>query len=184
MVKNNILEDSFEKLVEQGATQTKKAVKSAVKQVTSTFSPTKMWEQILGTSTETSKVEEGVYPEQSRGRKTAEVGKGKKHTPLDLEKLGKNYKDAEAQKTEALRQRLFQLVKRGEEKVLLEKKQEEEEKKQKEAYEVQEKRKKKEEENQKRSGDLPHGKIRRSIFSHKKIAQRQHTETKPSTGKQ
>jgi len=37
-----ILEDTFEKLVEQGTTQAKKAVKSTVNQVKQTISPTKI----------------------------------------------------------------------------------------------------------------------------------------------
>ena len=177
------LEDSFEKLVEQGTTQTKKAVKSAVKQVVQTASPTKMWEQILGLDSGSGKTSE-VEEERSDG-KTSEVKKIGDHTPLNLEKLGKSYQDSEAQKTEALKQRLFQLVKRGDEQVLEEKKKEEIEKKRKEAYEQEEKKKKEEERiRQEQSGELPKGKVRRSIFSPKKVAERQHAELKPSSGKQ
>ncbi|MBI4225519.1 hypothetical protein HY612_00220 [Candidatus Roizmanbacteria bacterium] len=172
------LEDSFEKLVEQGTTQAKKTGKTFVKQVAQTISPTKLWEQILGTSSVTSEVEE-------RSGKTSEVKKGQNHTPLNFEKLGKKYQDAESKKTETLRLRLFQLVKQGEEKILYEKKKEEEEKKRKEAYEAQEKKRKEEEKKkQKQMEEIPKGKVRRSIFSAKKVAQRQHAETKPSTGKQ
>jgi len=32
--------------------------------------------------------------------------------------------------------------------------------------------------------DIPHGKERKSIFSHKKVAQREKTEVKPASGKQ
>ena len=178
-----VLEDSFEKLVEQGTTQAKKATKSATQQVKRTISPTKMWEQILGLDSNSGRTSE-VEEERSDG-KTSEVNKVKgNHTPLNLEKLGKSYQDNEKQKTEALRQRLFQLVKRGEEKVLLEKKQEAEEKKRKEAYEVEMKKKKEEEKKKQQAGELPKGKIRRSIFSRKKVAQRQHAELKPSSGKQ
>lgn len=177
------LEDSFEKLVEQGATQAKKAVKSAAQQVKQTVNPSKLWEQILGIDSDPSIPSSPSHP--SRPSNSPESLKSpKSHTPLNLEKLGKNYKDAEAQKTEVLRQRLFQLVKRGEEKVLLEKKQEEGEKKQKEAYEVQEKKRKEEEKKKQQAQEIPKGKVRRSIFSPRKVAQRQHTETKPSSGKQ
>jgi len=174
------LEDSFEKLVEQGATKAKKTVKSAVKQVASTVSPNKMWEELLGVSSGTSEVKE----ERSDGR-TSEVKRGGNHTPLNLEKLGKNYQDQAAQKSEALKQHLFRMVKRGEEQILEEGKKEKEEKKRKELYEVQEKKRKEQERlRQEQSAEMPKGKVRRSIFSHKKVAERQHAELKPSSGKQ
>lgn len=192
MAKGNILEDSFEKLVEQGTTQTKKAAKSASQQVKQSANPTKLWEQLLGVSSPADS-NEGAKPPRGEVAPAAhlggemsmtETGRNKNHTPINLEKLGKSYQDNEKQKTEALRQRLFQLVKLGEEKVLLEKKQEEEEKKRKELYEAQEKKKREEEKKKQQFGELPKGKIRRSIFSPKKIAQRQHSEFKPSSGKQ
>ena len=173
MIKSQ-LEDTFERLAEQGATQSKKAVKTAVQQIKQTFSPTKMWEQILGSSSATSE----------NGNETSEVKRNSNHTPLNFEKLGKKYQDTEAQKTEALRQRLFQLVKSGDEKVLMDKKQKEQEKKRQEAYEVQEKKKQEENKKQAQQGEIPKGKVRRSIFSHKKVAERQHSEVKPATGKQ
>ncbi|OGK13925.1 hypothetical protein A3C98_01440 [Candidatus Roizmanbacteria bacterium RIFCSPHIGHO2_02_FULL_37_15] len=175
MIKST-LEDSFEKLVEQGSTQAKKAAKTVVKQVSSTISSTKMWEQILGVD--------------SNGDKTGAVKEKKgetasNHTPLNLEKLGKSYQDLESQKTEILKQRLFQLVKRGEEQVLQDKKKEEQEKKQKEFFESQEKERIEEQKKkQEQVAEIPKGKVRRSIFSPKKVAQRQHAELKPSTGKQ
>ena len=173
MIKN-ALEDTIERLAEQGSTQAKKAAKTAVKQIKQTFSPSKMWEQILGTSS--------VSSESSNA--TSEVKSNGNHTPLNFEKLGKKYQDTEAQKTEALRQRLFQLVKSGDEKVLMDKKQKEQEKKRQEAYEVQEKKKQEENKKQAQQGEIPKGKVRRSIFSHKKVAERQHSEVKPATGKQ
>ena len=181
-----ILEDSFEKLVEQSRTQAKKTAKTAVDQIKQTFSPSKMWEQILGVSPSTSEsgnVTSEVEEERSDG-KTSEVKKTGNHTPLNLEKLGKKYQEKEKQKTENLRQKLFQLVKRGEEEVLQQKKQEEQEKEQKEVYEVEEKKKKlAEKQKQEQMDDIPKGKIRRSIFSPKKVAQRQNAEVKPATGK-
>ena len=174
MIKN-ALEDTIERLAEQGSTQAKKAAKTAVKQIKQTFSPSKMWEQILGTSSLTSE----------NSNETSEVKRNSNHTPLNFEKLGKKYQDTEAQKTEALRQRLFQLVKSGDEKVLTDKKQKEQEKKRQEAYEAQEKKRKAEEKaRQEQVGNIPKGKVRRSIFSHKKVAERQHSEVKPASGKQ
>ncbi len=172
-------DESFERIIEQGTTQAKKAIKQGTKQLKQTISPTKMWEQLLGTDSDrTSEVNE-------LNKKNSEVKKNGNHTPLDFEKLGKKYKDKESQQTEALKQRLFQLVKSGEEKAILEKKKEEEEKKRKELYELQEKKKKEEEEKkQQQVTEIPKGKVRRSIFSPKKIAQRQHAEVKPASSKQ
>jgi len=178
MVKQQ-LEDSFEGLVEEGKSQAKKTVKSAAEQISSSVNVSKMWEQLLGVSDATSQVEE----ERSDG-KTSEIGKREKHTPLNLEKLAKSYQGLEKQKAESLKQRLFQLVKQGEEKILQEKKTEEVEKKQKSEYDVELKKKKDEEHKTHQQGDLPKGKVRRSIFSHKKIAERQHAEVKPAGGKQ
>jgi len=80
---------------------------------------------------------------------------------------------------------LFQLVKTGEEKAIMAKKQEEQEKKRKEAYETEEKkRRQKELQLQQSQAETPHGKERRSIFSPKKVARREQTEVKPSSGKQ
>lgn len=167
-------EDTFEKLVEQGASQTKKVVKSAAQQVKQVASPSKLWEQLLGAS-----------PNHPDLPDSPDKRPGKTHTPLDFDKLGKAYQNNERQKEEQLKQRLFQLVKQGEEKVLYEKKKEEEEKKRKEYYEAMEKKKKEEEEKkQQQMAEIPQGKVRRSIFSPRKVAERQHSEFKPATGKQ
>ena len=176
------LEDTFEKLVEQGTTQTKKAVKSAVQQVTSTVSVNKMWEQILGVPSNTPDKPATTNPPGNFESRES-VNSTRSHTPLNLDKLAKSYQFNDKQKTDALKQHLFELVRRGDEKLLFDKKQAEQEKKKKEAYDL-EMKKKKEEDNQKQTGELPQGKVKKSIFSHKKVAQRQHAELKPSSGKQ
>lgn len=168
------IEDTFEKLVEQGATQVKKAAKSAVQQVSSSVSASRMWEELLGVKSE-SKGPESV--EEKRGE-------GKSHTPLNFDKLAKSYQKNEQQKAETLKYRLFQLVKRGEEKVIEDKKKEIQEKQRKATAELQTKKQRAEEAKQSQEGDIPQGKVRKSIFSHKKVAQRQHAELKPSSGKQ
>lgn len=162
-------EDTFEKLAELGTTTVKKTGQ-AVKQ---TVSPTKMIEKVLDT-------------EPDRGMEQLEKSQAKKktHTPLDFEKLQKQYKNQDGQKTALLRQRLFQLVKSGEEKILMEKKQEELEKKRKEAYEEEERKRKEEEKKKREAASIPMGKIRRSIFTPLKIAKRQTAEVRPATGKQ
>ncbi len=68
----------------------------------------------------------------------------------------------------------------------MEKKQKEVQKKQKETYEGMDKKRREEEKKKQLSmqGGAPQGKIRRSIFSAKKVAKREQAEVKPSAGKQ
>lgn len=122
-----------------------------------------------------------------RGVEQLEKGQGKKqkHTPLDFQKLQKTYEEQDKQKSNVLRQRLFQMVKSGEEKAIAENRQKEMDRKRKDEYERAEK-KKKEEERKKREAaqQIPKGKIRRSIFTPLKVAKREQAEVKPSAGKQ
>lgn len=163
-------DDTFEQLAELGKSTTKKAGQAIVQ----TFSPLKLIEQTF--SSQNSK-------EQSSGSR--ESGEKKpSHTPLDFEKLQQKYQKQDEAKLEQARQRLFSLVKKGEQEAIERRKKEEQEKLQKEYYQKQ----KEKEEEQKRKSEheeiIPRGKARRSIFSPKKFAQKQHAEIKPSTGKQ
>lgn len=170
MAKGNILSDTFEQLAELGQT----TAKQGAKQVAQTFSPLKILENV--TQGSSSAVEE-------RSGNTAEV-KGNKSTPLDFDKLQKKYQDQDKLKTQVLRNRLFQMVKREDEKSLERKKAEHEEKKRKEEYEKQEKKKQLARQQEAQSAEIPQGKQRRSIFSPKKMAQRAQAEVRPATGKQ
>ena len=168
MAKGKLLEDTFEQLAELGQSTAKKTVKSMA--------------QILNPFDKTASSE--VNNEQNKAR-TAEVKRGKDHTPLDFKKLQERFKDKEKMKMEGLRNRLFQIVRREDEKVLERKEMEEAQKKRQEEYLVQEKKRKEQErKQQEQQGNIPKGKIRRSIFSSKKTAERQHVELKPATGKQ
>lgn len=167
MTKGGILSDTFEQLVELGQGTAKKTVKS----VAQTLNP-------LSTPEKSSGKNDKAIKEKLDADK-------KNHTPLDFEKLKKQYEDNDSQSTDALRMRLFQLVRQGDEKSLYEKRQREIGTKRNEA--VAEHQKKQEEAKRKKTielGDVPRGKKRRSIFSAKKTAERQHAETKPATGKQ
>jgi len=154
----------------------KSTVKNTGQQLKQTFSPLKILEGIIGVGNESPLIEKNDKNEL----------KGKQNsTPLDIEKLRKKYQEQDKEKEEFLRQRLFQLVKRGEEEVLQTQKQQEAEKKRMEAYKEQEKKRKEEErKRQEALVEIPKGKIRRSIFSPKKVAQRQQAEVKPAAGKQ
>lgn len=166
MAKDKILEDTFEQLAELGTSTAKKTVKS-MGQILNPFS----------SENNSSQSPSDSQTEQLKNKKN-------NHTPLDFEKLNAKFQNREKQKTQALRNRLFQMVKQADERLLVEKKQKELEKKRREELEKQEKKKKEEEKKKKQQGTIPGGKIRRSIFSPKKAAQQQLTEVRPATGKQ
>lgn len=173
MAKPGFFEDTFEKLAELGSSTGKKTIQA----VSQTFSPLKLTEKILGQT-------DGEINQPNEQTKNKEK-KGQSHTPLDFDKLKENYTKQDEQKEIALRNRLFKLVKQGEEKNLAEKKQEEERKKMIEEKEKEEEKKRKEKiKEQQQEQEIPRGKIRRSIFSPKKVAQKQHEEIKPAVGKQ
>ena len=154
----------------------KSTAKKSVQQIGQTFSPLKIFEGVVNKSNNN---------DSSLEKKSKEEAKKQNNTPLNFEKLQEKYQSQDKQKEESLRQRLFQLVKRGEEEVLEREKQKEAEKQRIEAYKEQEKKRKEEErKRQEASLEAPRGKIRRSIFSPKKVAQRQQAEVKPAAGKQ
>jgi hypothetical protein len=153
----------------------KSTVKNTGQQLKQTFSPLKILEGIIGVGNESHLIEKNDKNELKREQNS---------TPLDIEKLSKKYQEQDKQKEEFLRQRLFQLVKRGEEEALQIKKQQEAEKQRMEAYQEQKKRKEEERKRQEGLVEAPKGKIRRSIFSPKKMVQRQQAEVKPASGKQ
>ncbi len=157
MAKGKILEDTFEQLAELGVSSAKKTVKSVAQTLNPFDKPT---------SARTESV------------------KKKNHTPLDFDKLKNKFQDKEKLKAEALRNRLFQMVRQGDERLVMEKRQKELEKKRQEAYLEEEKKRKEKEKKRQQAVPIPTGKVRRSIFSSKKAAEQQHAETKPATGKQ
>ncbi len=169
MPKGKLLDDTFEQLVELGRSTAKQTVKS----VAQTFNPLSFFERKPDSNSQS--VNEQL--------ENAEKSKRKNHTPLNFERLNEKFRQQEKARTKALRQRLFQMVKREEERVFQEKKQQELQKQRQEEYERQKKERQKKEK-QENFTPIPMGKIRRSIFSPKRVAQRSHAETKPSVGKQ
>ena len=169
MTKPGFFEDTFEKLVELGSSTGKKTTQA----LGQTFSPLKIIEKIFGQDENENRIEKKKEKKKSN------------HTPLNLKDLQEKYAQQDKEKETALKNRLFQLVKQGEEKVLQKKKQEEEKRK------IMEEKEKEEKERQARlkaqqqaQQEEPKGKIRHSIFSPKKMAQKKHAETKPAVGKQ
>jgi len=168
MAKGSILSDTFEQLAELGVSTAQKTVKS-VAQIVNPFDKAKTSE---------------VNAEQNLAR-TSEVKRGKDHTPLDFKKLQEKFKDKEKMKMEGLRNKLFQIVRREDEKVLERKHMDEAQKKRQEEYEIQDKKRKEDEKRkQDGQGNIPMGKKRQSIFSKKKTTDQQHAELKPASGKQ
>ncbi len=163
------LSDQLFELGKSTAKQTGQAVKQIV-------DPKKIVETVIG-----------IDKSQDTGMEQLEKGQSKKqnHTKLDFSKLQQKYKDQDAQKTNALRIRLFQLVKGEEEKTVLKMRQDELGRKREEEYEAQEKKKREEEKKRfYEEQTQPKGKIRKSIFSAKKMAKREQAEVKPASGKQ
>lgn len=163
MTKGNLLEDTFEQLAELGQSTAKKTVKSLA--------------QIVNPFDKTGAKTSEVNSEQNQARTD--------HTPLDFDKLKSKFQDKDKLRAEALRNRLFQIVKREDEKILERKDMEEAQKKRQEEYSTQEKKRKEQEKKQQgQQGNIPQGRVRRSIFSSKKVAEREHAELKPASGKQ
>lgn len=166
--KTGIVADSFEQLEEFGRDTARQTVKS----LKDTFNPINI-------------IKESFFqPPQSPQSLESSLSSKQKHTPLDFEKLKNKYQDQEKAKTQALKNRLFQLVKGGEEKLLWEEKRKKKEKEQQLVLQEQEKKRREEEQKRVQTQAIPQGKKRRSIFSAKKVAAREQMEVKPSSGKQ
>ena len=171
MSKGNLLEDTFEQLVELGQSTAKKTVKSVA--------------QTLNPFDKTSRGKTSEVKSEQNQVRTSEVKRGTNHPRVDFDKLKNKFQDKDKLQAEALRNRLFQIVKREDEKSLEREKMSEADKKRREGYLAQEKkRKEQEKKQQEQQGNIPRGKTRRSIFSSKKTAERQHAELKPASGKQ
>ncbi|MFA6081635.1 MAG: hypothetical protein WC741_04485 [Patescibacteria group bacterium] len=170
MTKGTILGDTFEQLAELGTSTAKHTVKS-VAQIINPF------DKAAGKTSE-------VNPEQNSA-KTSEVKHGENHTPVNFDKLKNKFQDKDKLQAEALRNRLFQIVRREDEKVLERKEMEEAQKKRQEEYKMQEKKKKEQQQKtQWQQGDMPTGKAKRGTMSRKKASEQQHVENKPASGKQ
>ncbi|KKP61475.1 MAG: hypothetical protein UR54_C0001G0015 [Candidatus Roizmanbacteria bacterium GW2011_GWA2_34_18] len=166
MTKGSLLEDTFEQLVELGQSTAKKTVKS----VAQTLNP-------FDKTSETQNTKHSKSPESSKNPNN--------HTPVDFDKLKNKFQDKDKLQAEALRNRLFQIVKREDEKILERKDMEEAQKKRQEEYLAQEKKKKEQQQKiQGQQSGMPTGKAKRGFMSRKKTSEQQHVENKPASGKQ
>lgn len=165
MAKPNFWDDTFEQIAELGESTAKKTVK-AVQQIAD---PTQM-------------LEYKTIEEQAKREKLSQEKNN--HTPVDFEKLQRQYADKDTKKADALRQRLFQLVKEGDQDVLQQQKKEIQEKQMNERQEEEMKQKRLEEKRRQEMSTAPKGKERKSIMGTKKRVQQEiQTETKASSGK-
>jgi len=167
MAKGTILGDTFEQLAELGQSTAKNAVKSVV--------------GIVNPFTRN----EANESHESNKSHSPEIDGKKNHTPVNFDKLKNKFQDKDKLKAEALKNRLFQLVKREDEKVLERKEMDEAQKKRQEEYEEQEKKRKEQQQKQnQQQDDMPTGKAKRGVMSRKKTSEQQHVENKPASGKQ
>ncbi len=175
MAVKKIIQNVYEQVRESG----RDMAKSSAKQVKETFSP---WEMIRN-SFDTKESPDGNKDQLSKIKE--EAGKGDKHTPIDFDKLQKSYADQDKQKIDMMKQRLFQLVKRDEEKTVMKGKQEKAEKQQAVTQEEIDKRRREEEKRRQEAvSAAPEGKAGRGGKKKRKATEPQPAETKPGSSKQ
>lgn len=181
MAVKKIIHDAFEQVIESGKDMTK----SSIKQVQETMSP---WEMIRNSFADKNTETENQSISGQTKLKEAQ-GKEKKHTPLDFDTLQKSYADQDRKNIDEMKQRLFQLVKKGEEKTMMEGKQKKTEKEQVIIQEEAEKKRGEEERRRRLTmSDAPEGKSERGTAllqkKRRKPTEPQPAETKPGSGKQ
>lgn len=178
MAVKKIIRDAFEQVFETG----RDMAKSSAKQVAETLSP---WDMIRNSFTEQKN---GQKDQQQKAKE--QMGKGGNNTPLNFDKLQKSYANQDQKKIDSMKQRLFQMVKREDERTIQRSQQTKAEKERSEAQEEAEKRRREEERRRQNAmGNAPEGKSGRGTALMGKKKKRQATEpqpaeTKPGGGKQ
>ncbi len=162
--------DTVGELLELGKSTAKKTGKAVVK----TFNPL---DKVFSSEDEENPTDKLV-------KEKKEKKDGKNFTPLDTQRLEKNYKESDKKKLESLRKHLFDLVKDSEKQAI--KELDEGERRQKEDEERRKKEKEEKERKERerqRLQEEPHGKERVSIFSPKRRKKKTMVEYKPASGK-
>lgn len=165
MAKGNILSDTFEQLAELGTSTAKKTVKSVVG-IVNPFSPD---------TNESNKSNMSNSPEFD--------GK-KNHTPINFKNLQEKFQNKDKIAAEALKNRLFQIVKNQGERSVEQEKMDKQEKLRNENYQAQEKKRKEQQQKAQNQQIISVGKTKRGVAVRKKISEQQHVENKPASGKQ
>ena len=172
MASKKIAHNTFEQVIETSH----EIAKSAEKQVKETFNPLDM---IRTSFTE----EKNPQAKDSKSESKDTLSKDEKHTPLDFDNLNKSYADQDKQKIDAMKQRLFQLVKNDDEKTATKTKQEKAQKERTILQEEDEKKRREQEQRRQQSySTSPQGKLKGG--KRKRPAEPQPAETKPGSSKQ
>lgn len=172
MNKSSLLSDTFEEFIELGKSTAQKTGQTVKTLTVGTVKKT--GEAVVGSLSQ----DDVLSKQESQKTKT-------NFTPLDKNRLDKQYQNQNAEKINAVRQELYRFLERQkqeEKKAVEERKQKETERKK--TLEEEEIQKKKQQEAKTQSVSLPKGKERKSIFSAKKIAKRSQMETRADSGKQ
>lgn len=138
----------FEKIQEE----LKNSARKVTKDIVSPFNPTNLFEELLGIQNSS---------DIKKNEMSKEFQKNPNMTPLDLQKLQNKYADKDQEAKMKLRNKLFNMVKSADEKLLQDQKQ----KKQEIQYKEQQEKQQKEQKKQAHYTPLePMGKIRKNIF--------------------
>ena len=170
-----IISDSFEQLLELGKSTAKESVKAVGKVV----SPLELLNSAMSSSG-------AKQTEADAGKTMAEVQK-KGATPLNFKTLSEKYGKQDEQQTKQLAEVLKKQYHRTSQQDELRMMQEREARLQQARQKTQNDEVNKDEKLKKQQAKfrpIPKGKERKSIFSHKKVAQREQVEMKPASGKQ
>lgn len=178
MAVKKIIQDAFEQVAETG----RDMAKTSIKQVQETFSP---WDMIRNSFDADSTQQKGPDTQlKSLKEKTAKSG----HTPLNFDQLQKSYQNQDKAKTDALANRLFQLVHQQDERIFSSSKQKAFEKGQVESHRINnDKQERLERLRVLSQSTIPQGKERKNIFGGKKKRKGtdvQPLEARPNSSKQ
>jgi hypothetical protein len=172
MASKKIVTNAFEQVIEAS----KDMAKSSAQQIKETFNP---WDMIRNSFSE-----ENPQKDLENKMKSKEApGKGDKHTPLNFDKLNKSYADQDKQKIDAMKQRLFQLVKNDSEKTDNKTKQQKFQKERDEQQQEMDQRREAERRRQQSGMISPQGKLKGGKRK-RPAAEPQPAESKPGSSKQ
>ena len=170
-----IVSNPFEQLFELGKSTARESVNAVGKVV----SPLELLNSAMGSS--------GAKQIEAEAGKAMTEMKSKGATPLNLKTLSEKYREQDEQKTKQLAEQLRKQYHRTSQQEELRIMQEREARLQQARQQTEREKTNKDEQLKKQQSyfkPIPEGKKRRSIFSHKKLAQREQVEMKPASGKQ
>lgn len=165
MAFKKIIHNAFEQVLETS----KDIAKSSTKQIVDTLSP---WDMIRNSFNENT-------PDQVKSKEIQ--NKGKNSTDLNFKKLTESYETQDKQKIESMKQKLFQMVKRDDERSVQRVQQTKGEKERATSQEAGDKQRQQDYQKRQSSLAAPQGKLK---GRKRKATEPQPAETKPGGGKQ